>query len=93
MPSDVARLAIVQQCIEQVWIDRVPGEWTALERAIIAVLAPRADRRVAQRRTNVILLADHLERRLKDRRRGLLANGRLPAPQAVGRSKDKGDTE
>lgn len=65
------RLVLVRRCIETLWSTRSDGRWGALEDALIIVLDPKKlpERRVGERRNNVILLSDYLERRSGDRRR------------------------
>jgi hypothetical protein len=71
MPSVSERLIVVRECVEVLWASRSDGRWAALESALIAVIEPEKapERRKTQRRSNVILLSDYLERRrLADRR-------------------------
>jgi len=73
---------MVQQCIEDLWASRADGRWSALECALIIVLTPKkaiapagllpaqlAERRMRQRRKNVIELKDYLDKRRRADRR------------------------
>ena len=53
--------ALVHRVVEQLWASRGDGRWSALEDALIVVLDPKKlpERRVSERRENVIELSDY----------------------------------